>query len=380
MNLMEYQAQKLFSDSGISVPHGNVASDSETVYEIVKNMKSGAVIKAQVLSGGRGKSGGVRKVSSPEEALTASRDIFKMKLGGFQVKKVLVAPVVEIKKEYYISLVLNRSDKRIDCIFCDQGGVDIEETAVSNPEKIRIIPVNEEIIGEGKDLVNALNEVFGDGISKQVLPLVGNMYSLFMGKDCLLEEINPLALDADNELVALDAKITIDDNALYKHPELDGLRNEDEYGQDEIDAKKASLVFIGLDGDIGCMVNGAGLAMATMDLIKYYGGEPANFLDIGGSSNPEKVVNGLHILLRKKKIRSILLNIFGGITRCDDIALGLVRAQKESRINVPLVIRLIGTNDREGIELLQKNGFEAFANLSEAVKIAVYKSSIKGAV
>ena len=199
------------------------------------------------------------------------------------------------------------------------------------------------------------------------------MFELFIQNDCSLLEINPLVIDQNNDLIALDAKIVIDDNALFKHPELEEFKNPEEFSQDEIDAKNASLAFVSLDGKIGCMVNGAGLAMATMDLIKYYGEEPANFLDIGGSSNPKKVIDGLKILLRNKKVEAILLNIFGGITRCDDIATGLVEAEKEIKIKLPLVIRLIGTNDKEGMEILQNNGFSAFNDLAEAVKAVVGK-------
>ncbi len=197
------------------------------------------------------------------------------------------------------------------------------------------------------------------------------MFNLFIENDCSLVEINPLVIDQNNQLIALDAKIVIDDNALFKHPDLEKLKNTEEYSPDELDAKNASLAFVSLDGNIGCMVNGAGLAMATMDLIKYFGEKPANFLDIGGSSNPQKVVDGLKILLRNKSIKAILINIFGGITRCDDIARGLVEAEKEFNINIPLVIRLIGTNDREGIEILKNNGFTAFSGLTEAVKAVV---------
>ena len=371
MKLFEYQARKLLDDYNIPVPTGEVASSSDEVFRIVTKMSGKVVIKAQVLTGGRGKAGGIKLVSSAEEAKAASADILKMNIKDNPVHKVLVTPAIDIKKEFYISILVNRSDKTIDCIICNEGGVEIEEIAVTSPEKIHKISVSMEILSQEKKIMSQLTEIFDPRLSKEILSIIKKMFDLFIQKDCSLVEINPLVLDKNGKIFALDAKIVIDDNSLYKHPDLEEFKNKEEYSQDEIDAKNASLAFVSLDGKIGCMVNGAGLAMATMDLIKYFGEEPANFLDIGGSSNPKKVVDGLKILLRNKKVKAILLNIFGGITRCDDIAKGLIEAEKQLEIGLPLVIRLIGTNDKEGIAILENNGFSAFSDLAEAVKAVV---------
>lgn len=376
MKLFEYQAQALLKEYQIPVPGGKVAASPDDVYSIVSGMKGKAVIKAQVLTGGRGKAGGIKVVSSAPEAKTATQMILGLVIKDNPVHKVFVTPAVEIKKEIYVSIVLNSGAKRLECIISDQGGVDIEELADKHPKKIHKIPVSFEIIKQGTEIQSKLTPLFGIALASQVFSVIEKMLRLYVEKDCSLVEINPLALDETGSLLALDAKIVIDDNALYKHPELEALKNSEEYSVDELDAKKANLAFVSLNGRIGCMVNGAGLAMATMDLIKYYGEEPANFLDIGGSSNPRKVVDGLKILKRNDKVKAILLNIFGGITRCDDIAKGLIEAEKEFHIGLPLVIRLIGTNDKEGLELLQNNGFTAFSSLPEAVKEVVEK--VKG--
>ena len=374
MKLFEYQAKRLLADFQIPVTAGETASNPDEVYSIVKKMDKAAVIKAQVLTGGRGKAGGVKIVSSPDEAKTVSENIFGMTIKGNPVHLVLVTPAIAITNEYYISIVINSSEKTIECIISEEGGMEIEEVASHNSEKIHTIHLSPEIFAESKPITIVLRKIFSEDVSDKILGIMEKMFYLFIKNDCSLLEINPLVSDNDGNLIALDAKIVIDDNGLYKHPELDKYKNPEEYSPDEREARKSSLSFVSLDGDIGCMVNGAGLAMATMDLIKYAGGAPANFLDIGGSSNPQKVVDGLRILLRNKKIKAILLNIFGGITRCDDIAIGLIRAEEESTIPVPLVVRLIGTNDIEGIGMLQENGFNAFSDLMDAVKSVVDKS------
>lgn len=371
MKLFEYQAKKLLKDYDIPEPGGQAASSADEAYEIVSKMNGKAVIKAQVLTGGRGKAGGVKIVSSALEAKSAAREILQMIIKDNPVHKVLVTSAVDIKKEIYVSIVVNSGEKRIECIISEEGGIEIEDTAVNAPEKIHKIPLSLEILSEEKKVVDQLAKIFDLKFTRDIFSIIKKMFNLFIENDCSLVEINPLVIDQNNQLIALDAKIVIDDNALFKHPDLEKLKNTEEYSPDELDAKNASLAFVSLDGNIGCMVNGAGLAMATMDLIKYFGEKPANFLDIGGSSNPQKVVDGLKILLRNKSIKAILINIFGGITRCDDIARGLVEAEKEFNINIPLVIRLIGTNDREGIEILKNNGFTAFSGLTEAVKAVV---------
>ncbi len=373
MKLFEYQAQKLLNDFDIPSPGGKVATTAEEAVEIMQKTGDRAVIKAQVLTGGRGKAGGIAVVSSAEEARSAAERILKMSIRDNPVHKVFVTPTIDVKRELYTSILVNSGEKTIECMICAEGGIEIEEIAATSPEKIHRIPLSSEVFIEDRIIMERLGKIFNAGLAMKMRPLIEKMFNLFVENDCSLFEINPLAIDQNGGLTALDAKIVIDDNALFKHPGLEEMKNPEEYSQDEIDARKASLAFVSLDGRIGCMVNGAGLAMATMDLIKYFGGEPANFLDIGGSSNPGKVVDGLNILLRNKNIKAILLNIFGGITRCDDIAKGLVEAEKEFHIKLPLVIRLIGTNDMEGIAILKKNGFNAFSDLAEAVKSVVSK-------
>jgi succinyl-CoA synthetase beta subunit len=358
MKLFEYQAKGLLQKFQIPVQEGFISSSAGEAYEIAGKMKGRIVVKAQVLTGGRGKAGGVRIVSSAEEARTAAGEILGMTIKGIPVRRVMLV----IKEEYYAAIVLNSAEKRVECILSSEGGMEIEETAAKFPEKIYKIPLKRSM---PPDVIPA-----GE-LPERMLDIIKKMFALFIENDCSLVEINPLAQGANGDLCALDAKIVIDDNALYKHPDLEELKNPEEYSTDEIEARKAGLAFVSLDGKIGCMVNGAGLAMATMDLIKYFGGEPANFLDIGGSSNPQKVVDGLKILIKNRSINAILLNIFGGITRCDDIARGLIEAEHEFRIDMPLVIRLIGTNDAEGIEILRQNGFTAFSSLADAVRAAV---------
>ncbi len=371
MKLFEYQAKELLGNYSIPVQKGRVALNAGEVYEIAGGMVGKIVIKAQVLTGGRGKAGGVKLVSSPDEARSAAEDIFMMKIKDNPVNKVMVVQAFDIKEEIYAAVALNNAEKRIECILSSEGGMEIEDTAAKEPGKIYKIPLSREIFLDGIAIQEELKRIFGINLSKNIFEIIKNMFVLFVENDCSLVEINPLAVGQGGDFMALDAKIVIDDNALFKHPELEKLKNQEEYSSDELDARKAGLAFVSLEGKIGCMVNGAGLAMATMDLIKYFGGEPANFLDIGGSSNPQKVVDGLKILIKNKNIRTILLNIFGGITRCDDIARGLVEAEHEFRIDIPLVIRLIGTNDSAGIEILRQNGFTAFSSLAEAVKTAV---------
>lgn len=378
MKLFEYQAKNILQDYQIPVSHGQLAQTADEASAIVKAMAGRAVIKAQVLTGGRGKAGGIKLVNSAEEAKEAASRILNLVINDCPVRQLLITPAVTITKELYVSVVFNRNDKKIDCVICQEGGIEIEEVAESNPEKIHILAIDPDILAEKQTLCDHLKKFIAPDLVTKLFDIIEKLYALFLANDCSLVEINPLAVDSQNQLIALDAKMVIDDNALFKHPELEKLKNPEEYSQDEIDAKNAGLVFIGLDGAIGCMVNGAGLAMATMDIIKHYGQEPANFLDIGGSSNPQKVIDGLAILMRNKKVKAVLLNIFGGITRCDDIANGLIEAQKKLAINVPLVIRLIGTRDKEGLHILQSHGLSAFSSLPEAVKEVIRRINRQG--
>jgi succinyl-CoA synthetase beta subunit len=371
MKLHEYQAKALLQESGVPVPEGRVARTPADAERIAREIGCPVMVKAQVLVGGRGKAGGVKLAADPKEAGARAHDILGMKIKGIQVQQVLVARAVDISAEYYVSLTVNRAAKSIQCIASASGGMEIEEIAVKEPQKIIRFDLDPEFGLIREQHFDILARAFSPkSVAEQAWAIVGGMYRLFAGNDCSLVEINPCALTPAGTLVAADAKVIFDDNALYRHPELESLRSPEEYGADEMDARAGGLSYVGLDGTIGCIVNGAGLSMATMDLIKYFGGSPANFLDVGGSSNPEKVLNALRIISRNPRVTAILINIFGGITRCDDIARGILMA-REKISTVPLTIRLIGTNEKEGRELLDAAGINAYTDLTEAVQAVV---------
>ncbi|HTO21151.1 MAG TPA: ADP-forming succinate--CoA ligase subunit beta [Spirochaetia bacterium] len=372
MKLHEYQAKELLKESGIPVPDGRVARTPEEARTLAEQVGFPVMIKAQVLVGGRGKAGGVKMARDAAEAFAHARAILGMQIKGITVQQVLVARAVDIASEFYVSLTVDRVSKSIQCMASASGGMEIEEIAVKEPDKIVRFTVE-----PGTGLARAahfaaVSRAFGAGPrAEQAWKIVSGMYALFTGKDCSLVEINPCALTPDGTLVAADAKVILDDNALFRHPEMEKYRSSEEYGADEMEARSQGLSYVGMDGTIGCIVNGAGLAMATMDLIKYFGGSPANFLDVGGSSNPEKVLTALRIITRNPRVTAILINIFGGITRCDDIARGILMAREKLGIPVPLTIRLIGTNEKEGRAMLQEAGVEAFTELTEAVQAVV---------
>ena len=378
MKLHEYQAKSLLRDYGIPVPDGRTADAPAESETIAREIGCPVMVKAQVLVGGRGKAGGVKMAADPKEAAARARDILGMKIKGIEVQRVLVARAVDIASEYYVSLTVDRASKAVQCIASASGGMEIEEIAVKEPHKIIRFALD-----PGQGLVRgrhfeALSHAFTPGaVAEQAWRIVEGMYRLFQEKDCSLVEINPCALTPAGSLVAADAKVIFDDNALYRHPELESLRSPEEYGEDEMDAKSSGLSYVGLDGTIGCIVNGAGLSMATMDLIKYFGGSPANFLDVGGSSNPEKVLNALRIISRNPRVTAILINIFGGITRCDDIARGILMAREKLTLSVPLVIRLVGTNEKEGRALLSGAGIDTFDDLTEAVMGVVARAEAR---
>ena len=383
MKLYEYQAINLFESYGIPTVRSEIAESSSEAVKAAHRLGGRVAVKAQVLVGGRGKAGGIKLAGSPEEAGRMAQDILSMHIKSVQVRRVLISEAVDIKKEYYMSLTLDRSLKRVVFIASSEGGVDIEDLAARSPSKINLIEIDLPAGIEEKKMMKFLREIFETeraggnkrgfqrGIGEQALHTVKAMERLFMEKDCSLVEINPFALLSTGKLVALDAKVIIDDNALYRHEDLKDFRNREEYSEEELEAKLYGLSFVGLDGNIGCIVNGAGLAMATMDLIKHFGGSPANFLDVGGSSSPEKVIHAFDILRRNKNIRAVLINIFGGITRCDDIARGILAAKEQLNLKLPLVIRLIGTNEQEGRKLLLDTGISAFEDLVAAVKEVV---------
>jgi succinyl-CoA synthetase beta subunit len=372
MNIHEYQAKEILRGHGVPVPPGEVARTPEEAEAIARRYGGVVVVKAQVHAGGRGKAGGVQLAKTPEEAKEKAARILGMEIKGLTVEKVLVTPAEDIASEAYVGLIMDRASKRAVFMVSGEGGIDIEEVAAKTPEKITKLAVDPRF-GLQPFQAYRLATVLYDDIKQQraAAKIMMQLYDAFIASGASLAEINPLITTPSGEVKAIDAKIGIDDNELFRLPDIEGLRDTSSEEPTEIQAREANLTFIKLDGNIGNVVNGAGLAMATMDLIKYYGGDPANFLDIGGSSNPEKVVNALRIITSDKNVKVILFNIFGGITRCDDVANGIVEATKRIDIGVPLVIRLTGTNEKEALEILKNAGFSASTSMDEVVKRAV---------
>ncbi|MFU2157862.1 ADP-forming succinate--CoA ligase subunit beta [Caldisericum sp. AR60] len=354
MNLQEYQSREFFKEFGIPVVEGAVASNREEALEIAKKIGLPIVLKAQVLVGGRGKAGGVKVAKTEEEVLKLADEILTMEIKGLKVKKLLVAKAVNILREFYVGFTVDRVSKRNVLIVSNAGGVDIEEVAKNTPEKIFKIYIDP-IMGlfsyEAKKASQRLTEDMN--IAPKIADIIEKLYKVYISLDGNLAEINPLAVVEGNNVLALDSKIVIDDNALFRHPELEALRETTEEEKLELEAKSKGFTYIKLNGNIGCLVNGAGLAMATMDLIKLFGGDPANFLDIGGSSSPEKVASAIEMITRDKNVKAILINIFGGITRCDDVANGLLKALEMTKVDVPIVVRLTGTNEDKAREILK---------------------------
>ena len=368
MNIHEYQARALLKAQGIPVLDGDVASTPTEAEAIARRLGGTVVIKAQVHAGGRGKAGGVRLAKSPGEALDHASEILGMQIKGLTVQKVLVVPAAEISSESYVGLIMDRETQRPVFMVSSAGGVDIEEVAQKTPEKIVRFPVDPTYgLFPHQALRLALGLYMDFGQVKAAARIMEQLFAAFVANGASLAEINPLVTTPDGRVLALDAKIVIDDNELFWRPDLGLLRDETAEEPSEAAARRANLSFIKLDGDVGCVVNGAGLAMATMDLVKYYGGEPANFLDIGGSSSPEKVINALKIITADHHVRAILFNIFGGITRTDDVANGIVAATRQFKVSVPIVIRLTGTNEAEAIRILNGVGMTALSDMDEAV-------------
>ncbi len=364
----------MFEQYGIPVPKGEPACTAEEAGKAAAGLGGSAVIKGQVLTGGRGKAGAIKGVSSQDEAESAAEQILGMSVKDFPVKKVLVAERLEIEAEYYFAITVDRKSKQVILIISAAGGMDIEEIAEREPEKIRRFTLSS---NSEDSLEKWLEESFEErALLDQAVKIVQSMNRMFREKDCSLVEVNPLGVTGDGRLIAADAKIVLDDNGVPQHPELAELRNPEEYTADEIEAREAGLSFVSLSGEIGCMVNGAGLAMATMDCIKLAGGSPANFLDVGGSSSPQKVLDAMRILLRNEQLKVILVNIFGGITRCDDVAQGILWARDQLDISLPIVIRLIGTNGEKGRNMLSEAGLVATRRMNDAIEQAV--ASAKG--
>jgi succinyl-CoA synthetase beta subunit len=372
VNIHEYQAKEILRKEGVPIPPGEVASTPEQVEAIAKKYGGTVVVKAQVHAGGRGKAGGVKLAKSPGEAKEIAEKILALHIKGLPVQKVLVTPAADIATEAYVGIILDRASKKPVFMVSPAGGIDIEEVAAKTPEKILKLPIDTRY-GLQPYQASRLGFFLFDDVKKMraAAKIMHQLYAAFMKTGCSLAEINPLVTTPDGDVVALDAKMVVDDNELDRLPEIAAMRDESAEEPSEVMARRANLTFIKLDGNVGCVVNGAGLAMATMDLVKYYGGDPANFLDIGGSSNPEKVVNALKIITADPNVKAILFNIFGGITRTDDVANGIVTATKQNPLKVPIVIRLTGTNEEIAMQILHDNGFSASSDMDEAVQQAV---------
>ena len=379
MNIHEHQAKEILKEFGAPVSNGVVILSLDSIKKEITKLKSKEfVLKAQIHAGGRGKAGGVKIVENIQNLEAEAKKLLGKTLvthqtgpNGREVKRLYVEVSSEICKEFYLSCLVDRASSKIAFISSDQGGMDIEEVANKTPEKIITtkVDLNDEISDDDcKKIIKVFN--LDDQASKQAVSLIKSIYKMFIDTDANLVEINPLILTKDNNMVCLDAKMNFDDNALFKHPDIVELRDLNEEEDNEIEASKHDLAYIKLDGKIGCMVNGAGLAMATMDIIKLYGEEPANFLDVGGGASKEKVSAAFKIILSDKNVKGILINIFGGIMRCDVLAQGVVEAAKEIKIQVPLVVRLAGTNFEEGKKILDNSGIKIISalDLSDAAK------------
>ena len=379
MNIHEHQAKQLLKKFGAIVPNGEACFTVQEVLEKAKklNLKK-YVLKAQIHAGGRGKAGGVKILDNLSDLEKAAKDLLGKKLithqtgpSGKEVKRLYLEEPSNIKKEFYLSCLIDRASSKIAFISSDQGGMDIEEVAKSDPNKINTVKISFKEDIEDEDCEKIIHNFnLDDDANLKCIKIIKSIYKTFVSTDASLIEINPLILTKENNIVCLDAKISFDDNAIFKHPELLELRDLNEEDPTEIEASKHDLAYIKLDGSIGCMVNGAGLAMATMDIIKLHGQEPANFLDVGGGASKEKVAAAFKIILSDKNVKGILINIFGGIMRCDVLAQGIVEAAKETKINIPLVVRLAGTNSKEGKKILDESGLKIISasDLGDAAK------------
>jgi len=381
MNIHEYQAKELLRLYKVATPDGKVAQDAEEARMITKEYGGASVVKAQIHAGGRGKGGGVKFANDPDKAADLFKAIFGMQLvtkqtgaEGRKVHTVFISKPVDIARELYLSFLVDRGSSRVTILASTEGGVEIEEVAEKTPEKIVKVAVDPAL---GLCGFQARQVAFALGLEgdtfKQGVVFLQNLYKLFMEKDCSMVEINPLVITKTGEVTALDAKIGFDDNALFRHPDILAFRDLNEEAEEEIAASKFNLNFIKLDGQIGCMVNGAGLAMGTMDIIKYHGGSPANFLDVGGGATEDAVKNAFRIILQDPAVKAVLVNIFGGIMRCDVVAAGIVNAAKEIGIQVPVVVRLEGTNVEEGKKILAESGLNLIvaADLKDAAEKVV---------
>jgi succinyl-CoA synthetase beta subunit len=375
LNVHEYQAKQILAKHGVPVPEGEVASTPDEARAIADRLGGAVVVKAQVLVGGRGKAGGVKLAANRDEAFSRATDILGMSIKGITVRKVLVGRAVDIKREIYLGAILDRATKAITLMASSEGGVEIEEVARVTPERILRVTIDPYV---GLADYQARELAFALGIDRarvrDFVSIAKALYTALIATDGSLLEINPLAVLVDGSIAALDAKLVLDDSALYRHADLEMLRDTAEEEPAEVAARAAGLSYVRLTGSIGCVVNGAGLAMATMDVVKLHGGDPANFLDIGGGARADRVSAALRILFGDPQVRVILFNIFGGITRCDEVASGIVAALAEAGDavkGVPIVVRLVGTNEAEGRRILAEAGLIAVTSMDEAAKAAV---------
>jgi succinyl-CoA synthetase beta subunit len=372
VKLHEYQSKRIFAKYSVPIPNGEIATSPTEAREVAKKLGGSVVIKSQVLVGGRGKAGGIKVARNDAEAERLAEQILGMKIKGLTVEKVLIDETADIKNEIYLGIVIDRASQKPVIIASSEGGVEIEEVAKHNPDAIKRLSIDPQF---GLMDYHARNLAFDLGLPRtlvnQFMKILRGLYQAFIDTDASLAEINPLVITGEEKLLAVDGKIVLDDNALFRHPDLAELRDAQEESEAERQARAAGLSYVKLDGEIGCMVNGAGLAMATMDIVKHYGGEPANFLDVGGGAKADKVAAALRIILTDPKVKSVLFNIFGGITRCDEVARGILEALKEVPTDVPMVARLVGTNEEAGRRILAEANFPSASSLGEAAKKAV---------
>jgi succinyl-CoA synthetase beta subunit len=376
MDIHEFQAKEVFRKAGIPVPPGEVAETPEEAEEIARKLGGRVVVKAQVHSGGRGKAGGVKLADDVGEARQHAEAILGMEIRGLTVDKVLVTPAEDIDTEAYVGCLVDRAAQSITFMVSPEGGVDIEQVAEESPEAIKKLTIDPRYGLLPHEAYWLASFLYDDpSLVKQATKIVRQLHDAFAMAGASMTEINPLITTPEGEVKAIDAKMSIDNSEIPGKPDIAAYRDTSAEPESETKAREADLSYVKLDGNVGCCVNGAGLAMATMDLVKHYGGEPANFLDIGGSSNPDKVVAALEIITSDPNVKVILFNIFGGITRCDDVANGIVEATKRIDIDVPLVIRLTGTNEEEGVRILEGAGYSAFTSMDDVVEEAVAQAN-----
>jgi succinyl-CoA synthetase beta subunit len=374
LKLHEYQSKRIFAKHGIPIPNGEVATTPAEAQQIAEQLGKPVVIKSQVLVGGRGKAGGIKVAQNPQDAGQVAGKILGMDIKGLTVNKVLVDEAADIKSEIYLGVVLDRAARRIAIMASSEGGVDIEDVAAQTPEKIITVHAHPFL---GLPDYQARNLAYGIGLPREHVSafakIAQGLYRAFVDTDASLAEINPLIVNGENQLQAVDGKIVLDDSALFRHPDLAEMRDPQEEDESERQAREAGLSYINLDGEIGCMVNGAGLAMTTMDIVKLFGSSPANFLDIGGGAQADKVATALQIILSDTRVNAVLINIFGGITRCDEVAKGLLEALAILDTTVPFVVRLVGTNEEEGRQILAQSEYNVTpaTSLADAAQKAV---------